>query len=313
MSLSTHKVNCHFSSPGITARSADTEVVEVTSVPGNQIIFKKYCPAEIPKKYFVKLAGPQTPEVYNPFKDLILEEIKNMKNLELKNQLSEILNLDNGIKLDKPLSSWLVYIVEFFDCHYSNLGIISSSQRDTAIEIISKYLPEDEKQKVDFLNSYNTTHPIELWESNKSKIKKLLSNEPIEESAYLIPSEVRQLKEGIKLMKGGAQLRYNYLVDIYFDTAHKRQWFNTWITNAEQNLTKEQKLSDKQLEELNYLLINIKHTDWTTAEINERLLKLTKSLGYNVKVPAKRITIHTLPDLRMMKEIDTASTKFVYA
>ena len=299
MSLSAHKVNYSFCSANSATNPTNVQI-ETTSQPKDNV-HCLYCPAETPRKYLVNPAEIQTEQPYNPFKDLTLEKVKDMKNLELKSTLSKIIAFDCGKKFDIPLSSWFVYLVEFFDCHYSYLGMISSSQRNIAIEIISKYLPENKETSFFGVDS----HPSTIRELNKSKVKKLLANKWIEECDFLTRSEIQQIKQGATSMIGGKKLRYNYIIDIYFDNAQKRKWFDSWIKDIEQNL------NNQQMKELNDLLIDIKYTDWSTAERSARLAKLIKPLGYNIKPVSKTYNINELPDLRLIKEniIDSVTTR----
>lgn len=200
------------------------------------------------------------------FNQLTVDKLKKMDARQLNILLKQIINYDHGDKLKKPLLSWFAELTEFFDCHYNTVKMMSHSQRELAIGIISKYTP----------NSYNADlkgyksqlpHPIDVWNENKSIIKKLQSGE-VEPSKYLTQDEMELL---LTPKPPNLKLRYHFLTSICLDNTRRREWFDNWINKLEEN---KDALSDKEKAEISQLLKESKYLPWMSDNDFGRLIKL---------------------------------------
>ena len=201
--------------------------------------------------------------ILKDFEKLTPDKVSDMTNIALNICLKKILELDNGNRLEKPLSSWLAYFTEFFDCHYNALEIVSSSQREIAIAVISEYISEG--------NGKPLPHPYDIWKENKVKINKLFSGENFEEAKYLTAKERKDLLTSPLREVRGGKLRYNFLADIYLDNAKRRKWFEDWTGELADKTDKGINLSPEDLHKIQDLLKESEHVSWVDKKMLAKL------------------------------------------
>lgn len=258
--------------------------------------------------FFVEDDTELKKNILKDFEKLTTDKVSDMTNIALNICLKKILELDNGNRLEKPLSSWLAYLTEFFDCHYNALKTVSGSQREIAIAVISEYISEG-----DFIkgNGKSLPHPHDIWEENKAKINKLFSGKDFEEAKYLTAKERKDLLiSPLREIRGG-NLRYNFLADIYLDNAKRRKWFEDWTRELADKTNKGINLSQKDLNKIQELLKESKHTSW----LDKKMLAKLNYLG-NIETNCAVRTennddAYNATDLSDVTFIDTSNDKTV--
>lgn len=242
--------------------------------------------------------------ILKDFEKLTPDKVRDMTNTALNICLKKILELDNGNRLEKPLSSWLVHLTEFFDCHYYALKMMSGSQREIAIAVISEYISEG--------NSKSLSHPHDIWKENKVKINKLFSGEDFEEAKHLTAKEKKDLLTSpLREIRGG-NLRYNFLADIYLDNAKRRKWFADWTRGLADKLSKGVNLSQEDLNKIQDLLKESKHVSWLDKKMLAKLnylgnLETSSAVRTENNDDAHNVT----DDLSAITFIDTSNGKTV--
>lgn len=238
------------------------------------------------------------------------DEVRGMTNTTLNIWLKKILELDCGDKLEKPLSLWLAYLTEFFDCHYNALKMMSGSQREIAIAVISEYISEGDSIKG---NGKSLSHPHDIWKENKVKINKLFSGEDFEEAKYLTAKEKKDLLTSpLREIRGG-NLRYNFLADIYLDNAKRRKWFAGWTRELVDKLSKGVNLSQEDLNKIQELLIKeSKHVSWLDKKMLTKLNYLGNlETSSAVRTENNNDAHNVTDDLSAITFIDTSNDKTV--